>query len=221
VHGLLVDVLPSLATRMPGVTVHLSEAEGEDQLLAIARGEVDFVACRQPAVVPEGWTFGALVDDRFAVVCHSGHALAGRSGVTRAELAAQTWVVTPVGLALRESFDAFAASFPHPPRTHPVITRSPLMTRWLVRNQDVLVYLPFTFVRPLIATGEMAEVKVRPQVAIEPLGLLRPIEALSEAAERVIAHLQDRFSRTPRGKDVPIRAEAGKRRTRAGARGQT
>lgn len=210
-HGLLVDALPKLVEHASGITVHLSEAEGEDQLLAIARGEVDFVACRRPAVIPEGWTFVALLDDRFAVLCHPDHELAGRSGVSWAELAAQTWVVAPVGVAARESFDSLAASFPHPPRTYPVITRSPVMTRWLVRNQNVLIYLPFTYVRPMIEAGEMAEVKVRPLVAIEPLGLLRPIEALSEAAERVIDYLQERFTRLSRGKGSLTRVEAGKR----------
>lgn len=210
-HGLLVDALPKLVARISGITVHLVEAEGEDQLLAIARGEVDFVACRRPAVTPEGWTFVALLDDRFAVLCRPGHPLAGRAGVSWAELAAQTWVVAPVGVAARESFDALAASFPHPPRTYPVITRSPVMTRWLVRNENVLVYLPFTYVRPLIEAGEMAEVKLRPQVAIEPLGVLRPNGGLSEAAERVIASLQERFTRPARGKPAAVRAEPNKR----------
>jgi DNA-binding transcriptional LysR family regulator len=216
VHGLLVDALPNLAASLPGINVHLSEAEGEDQLLAIARGEVDFVACRRPAVVPEGWTFVALVDDRFAVVCHPGHPFAGRSDVSGAELAAQTWMVAPVGVAGRERFEAFAASaFPHPPRTYPVITRSPVMTRWVVGNEDVLVYLPFTFIRPLIETGEMAEVEVHPHVAIEPLGLLRPLAGSSEASERVMGQLQERFGRGLPGEAAPARPEPRKRRRRA------
>lgn len=40
-HGLLVDALPEFVKRWGGITVHLMEVEGEDQLLAIARGEVD------------------------------------------------------------------------------------------------------------------------------------------------------------------------------------
>lgn len=210
-HGLLVDALPKLVARWSGITVHLTEAEGEEQLLAIARGEVDFVACRRPAVVPEGWTFVALLEDRFAVLCHPDHALAGRGGVNWSDLAAQTWVVAPVGVASRESFDALAASFPCPPKTYPVITRSPAMTRWLVSNEDVLVYLPFTYVRPLIEAGEMAEVKVRPEVLIEPLGLLRPSAELSEGVESVISYLQERSSRPARSKGASTRTETGKR----------
>jgi DNA-binding transcriptional LysR family regulator len=210
-HGLLVDSLPKLVKRMDAITIHLTEAEGEDQLLAIARGEVDVVACRRPAVIPEGWRFVALLDDRFAVLCHPDHALAGRSSVSWAELAAQTWLVTPAGVAARESFDALSASFPHPPHTYPVITRSPVMTRWLLHSENVLAYLPFTFVRPMIEAGEMAEVKVRPQVNIEPLGLLRPIEGLSEAAERLTSFLEDQFTRPKRSRETSRRPEAGRR----------
>jgi DNA-binding transcriptional LysR family regulator len=210
-HGLLVDSLPHLVKRWDALTVHLTEAEGEDQLLAIARGEVDIVACRRPPVIPEGWQFVALLDDRFAVLCPPDHVLAGRGGVTWSELAAQTWLVAPVGVAARESFDALTASFPHPPRTYPVITRSPVMVRWLLQNENVLAYLPFTYVRPMIEAGEMAEVKVRPQVDIEPLGLMRPSEGLSEAAETLTTFLEERFARPKRSRDRTARAEAGKR----------
>jgi DNA-binding transcriptional LysR family regulator len=210
-HGLLVDSLPKLVQRMPGVTVHLTEAEGEDQLLAIARGEVDFVACRRPPVIPEGWHFVALLADRFAVLCRRDHPLAGRGSVTLADLAAQTWVMAPVGVAARERFDALASSFPHPPSTYAVVTRSTAMTRWLLRNEAVLAYLPFNYVRPMIEAGEMAEVKVRPQVDIEPLGLLRPSEQLSEAAERLASYLEQWSARSTRAKGAHGRSGPGKR----------
>lgn len=199
-HGLLVDALPRFVKRMEGITVRLTEAEGDDQLLAIARGEVDVVACRCPPVIPEGWMFVPLVEDRFTVLCRRAHPLADRRDVSWAELAGQTWVVSPVGVPGRESFDALAAAFPHPPHTYPVITRSTAITRWVLRTEDVLAYLPFTFVRPLIEAGELSEVEVRPRVDIEPLGLLRPVAGLSEAAERLTTFLQDQFARTMLGK---------------------
>lgn len=213
-HGLLVDVLPRFVKRTAGITVRLTEAEGEDQLLAITRGEVDVVACRRPPVMPEGWTFVPLVADRFAVLCRPGHPLAGRRDVSWAALAGQTWVVSPVGVPGRESFDALAAAFPHPPHTYPVITRSIVMIRWLLRSEDVLAYLPFTFVRPLIEAGEMAEVEVRPRVEIEPLGLLRPDAGLSEAAEKLTAFLQAQFAHAAPGKQPSARLGKAGRKAR-------
>jgi DNA-binding transcriptional LysR family regulator len=212
-HGLLVDTLPRFAERFPDVTVHFGEAEGDDQLLAIARGEVDFVACRRPAVIPEGWGFSALLPDRFAVVCSPKHRLAGSRSASLAELADQTWVLAPAGVAARTSFDVLAVAFPHAPRIHPLITRSPVLMRWLLRYEDVLGYLPFTFARPLIDVGDLSEVQMRPHIDIEPLGLLRPTEGLSEAAERLGSYLENWFLRGTGRKAFPgtrQKADAGR-----------
>ena len=80
-----------------------------------------------------------------------------------------------------------------------------------MRTEGVLAYLRFTCARPLIDAGEMAEIKMRPEVIIEPLGLLRPSAELSEAVESVIRYLQERSSRPARSKRASIRAETGKR----------
>lgn len=112
-----------------------------------------------------------------------------------AELADQTWVLAPAGVAARTSFDVLAATFPRAPRIHPLITRSPVLVRWLLHHEDVLGYLPFTFARPLIDVGELREVQMRPQIDIEPLGLLRPTEGLCEAAERLGTYLESWFLR--------------------------
>lgn len=191
-HGLLVEALPLLVKRFDGITVYLTEAEGEDQLLAIARGEADVVACRRPSVIPEGWGFEPLVEDRFTVLCRPQHPLASTRDVSWSDLAEQTWVVSPVGVPGRKRFDALAAEFPHPVRTYPVITRSMLMLRWLLRHEDVLAYLPYALVRPLIDAGEMAEVAIRHHVPIEPLGLLRPNDGVPAAAQTLIDFLHQR-----------------------------
>lgn len=195
-HGLLVDTLPRFAEQAPDISVHLTEAEGEDQLLAIARGEVDLVACRRPPVVPEGWRFFPLVSDRFAVVCHLSHPLLRQARVTNKDLAEHTWVLSPVGVGARTKFDELLRQFPHPPRAHPIITRSPVMVRWLMRYEGVLAYLPYNYVRPLIAAGELAEVSLVPIVEVQPLGLLQPSAGLSPVADRLSNFLQDRFSHT-------------------------
>ena len=75
IHGVLVDALPAFAQAQPAIRVQLAEAEGEDQLLAIARAEVDLVVCRRPGAMPQGWEFHALREDRFAVVCRADHPL--------------------------------------------------------------------------------------------------------------------------------------------------
>lgn len=132
------------------------------------------------------------------MLCHPRHPLAGSADVAWADLAEETWLVAPTGVAARDNFEALCASFPHPPGTYPVITRSSVMLRWVLRNEDVLAYLPFTYVRPMLDAGEVAEIKVKPQVDIQPLGLLQPSEGLAEAPAQLSSFLQRRFSSSGR-----------------------
>lgn len=185
VNGLLVDALPQFSERYPAVQVHLREAEGEDQLLAIAQGEVDLVACRRPPVIPEGWEFHAIRDDRFIVVCGTDHPAVRRRSRRWDELARETWVVLPAGLAARTRFDELAAAWPHPPRTYPVITRSLPLVWSLLRRGELLAFLPLNLARPLLDAGDLVELKVGPQTAIQPIGVLQPQAGLGSAASRL------------------------------------
>lgn len=196
-HGLLVDALARFGAAYPVIKVHLTEVEGDDQLLAIARGEVDVVACRRPPVVPQGWQFDPLLDDRLAVLCRADHAVAGLRRVNWKDLARYSWLLSPAGTAARDRFDQFAASFPQPPSTHTVITRSPTMTWWLLQHEDVLAFLPLNFARPLIDAGQVREVPVLPASPMEPLGLLRQAAGEPEAAARLSEYLQRYFMEKP------------------------
>lgn len=193
-HGLLVGTLSEFGKIHPDIAVHLTEAEGDDQLLAVARGEADLVACRRPAVIPEGWLFVPLLEDRFAVLCSAGHRLEGRRRASAEMLAEQTWLLFPSGTPARERFDELTRSFPNPPRTHSVITRSPTMVSWLLRHEELLAFMPVNFARPMLEAGELHEIAVGPARPLAPLGLLRPSALRSEAAEQLSAYLQSRSS---------------------------
>jgi DNA-binding transcriptional LysR family regulator len=78
INGLLVRALPEFNRANPAIQVQVREGERDDQMLAIARGEIDLALCRQPPVVPEGWSFHALLEDRFVVACAADHPLARR-----------------------------------------------------------------------------------------------------------------------------------------------
>lgn len=192
ISGLLVDLLPRFGELHPHVTVHLVEGEGDDQLRAISRREVDLVACRQPSVIPEGWQFTQLRNDRFAVLCGIDHPLAKRKALNWSYLSQETWLMAPTGSATRERFDALAAQFAQTPKTYPVVTRSPTMLCWLLRHEKLLAFLPVNFARPLIDAGEVCELDVRPVHLLEPLGLLRPLSGLPTAAEGLARFLQEK-----------------------------
>ncbi|HEY8356802.1 MAG TPA: LysR family transcriptional regulator [Ramlibacter sp.] len=194
-HGLLVKALPRFNAQAPQVQVQLREAEGEDQLLAIARGEVDLVACRKPPVVPEGWRFQPLLADRFAIVCRADNPLVRARRVTWTQLAAETWMLLPTGLAGRERFDGFLERFPRPPKMHPLVTRSPAMMSTLLLQCGLLALLPFNLVRPLMESGELAELRIGEAMPMEPLGLLQPQGGAGAAATLLADFLGVTFTR--------------------------
>jgi DNA-binding transcriptional LysR family regulator len=186
--------LPAFGERHPDIQVHLAEAEGGDQLLAVAKGEVDLVACRRPLAVPEGWEFMPLLEDRFAVVCKADHPLARAVRASWSDLASATWLLAPAGTAVRERFDELTRGFPSQPRAHTLVTRSPTMLWWLLRHERALAFLPRNFTKPLIDAGEVREINIQPANPIESLGLLRPVGRGVEAAETLGTYLQEHFA---------------------------
>ena len=186
VNGLLLEALPAFSRRHQGIQVQLDEAEGEDQLLAVARGEVDLVACRRPPVIPAGWEFHALLEDRLVVVCRADNALARtRRRLQWKDLADQAWALLPAGLAARHRFDELSAQLPGPPRSHPVVTRALPMLWSLVLQHDLLALVPLNLARPLIEGGQLKELRVGEPVAMEAIGVLQPRSGVGEAARKL------------------------------------
>lgn len=182
IHGFLVQVLALFQQVLPGIEVLLTELEGEDQLLAVARGEVDLVACRCPSEIPQGWVFEPLVPDRLVVVCAAGHHLTRAGPLAWRDLAQETWLLMPAGSAAREQFDNLVADFDQSPRAYPLVTRALMPIAWLLREHGLLSLMPLSVVRHLVDTGEMAVLPVDVVAALEPLGLLMPTAGLGQAA---------------------------------------
>lgn len=181
-NGVLIRLLPLFYQRHPHIEVHLSEVEGSDRLVTVARAEVDLVACRRPGVLPQGWEFHALADDRLAIICSADHPLRGRRRLDWAALGRETWLIAPAGSLARERYDELVARLSRPPNTHPLVTRlfHPLVS--LIRNSRLLSLLPLSFVQHLVDSGELAILQVGEPIPLAPVGLLRPQEDMREAA---------------------------------------
>lgn len=204
-NGLLVGVLPAFHEKHPAIEVHLREAEGGDQLLAIARGEADLVACRRPAVVPQGWEFHALIEDRFAVVCAADHPLRAKRRLDWDTLGAWPWLTAPSGTAARERFDAISARLHQPLPTHPLVTRlyTPMVS--LIQHGRLLSLLPLSFIQHLVDRGELGVLKVGEPMPMEPIGLLQPQAPLREAVARLAEFLRSTSLRPTRAAAAPPR----------------
>lgn len=218
IHGLLMEALPRFSQAHPAIQVNLDESEGEDQLLAVSRGAVDLAVCRQPAVVPEGWRFEPLQDDGFVVVCRADHPLARARRPGWAELAAQTWLLLPAGLAARRVFDDMTVHFPTPARGYPVVTRSAPMLWWLLLGQNLLALLPLNLARPMLSAGQLATVRVVGAApALAAIGILRPTHGLGTAATQLCEFLHSAApSAAP--PDAPAPAQRRIRRAPAATR---
>jgi DNA-binding transcriptional LysR family regulator len=203
INGVLVGALPAFCDAFADTHVRLEEAEGEDQLLAIARGEADLVVCRKPRVIPAGWEFHPLREDRFVIVCRPTHRLARARAVRSADLPKETWLLLPAGVGGRGLFDRLAQDFPHPPRAYPVITRSVSMLWSLLRGRDLLAYIPVNLARPLLETGELVMLPMGDPVPIEPIGILQPREHAGAASSALADFL--RSYEVPAGAGTKLR----------------
>ena len=187
--NMLTNALLQFSQRLPSIEVHVREAEGEDQLLAIARQEVDLVACRRPSVIPEGWQFLPLLDDEVVIVCSADHPLARSRRFDEAALAAQLWVMLPSGLTARERFDEFVSKLPAMPRTHSLITRNGTLLVRLLQQRSALTMLPLSFVRDFVEQGQLALVKMRDAQPMLPMGLLHQQAGMREATAELFNFL--------------------------------
>ena len=190
-HGLLLPVMHRFHALHPQVRVLLGEAEGEDQLLAVARGEVDLVACRRPPILPAGWIFEPLMDDELVVLCGPHHPLAKRRRALQwAELDGRSWLQGPVGSVARARLDELAAVFTRGIEPFPMVTRVPAVLSDTLRQQPVLALLPRSYLRHQVDTGELVALPLAEHQPIEPLGLMAPVEGRSDACELLAACLR-------------------------------
>ncbi len=189
-NGLLAPMLPEFGRRHPSVLVNLREGDIEQIGAWLARGGLDLVFCRTPAVLPEGWRFQPLLADRFVVVSGPQHPLVRRRLVTLDSLWDETWLQGPVHSAPRRALDALAAERGRAPRYRLVSTRSQAVMAAMLRHDRLLSLAPSSIVRPLVESGQIVMLKVDVPATIEPIGALRADPLRNEASRAFLADTQ-------------------------------
>lgn len=100
-RGICVAAIVDLARRHPRLTVRLGEAEPEDILVLVDRGELDVgIAQDWPNVamrLPDGMSRLPLLDDTADLIVPVGHRLAERELIELVEAADERWVIQPKG----------------------------------------------------------------------------------------------------------------------------
>lgn len=189
-QGLLLPALSRFVRQHPDVRIELSDAEGDDLLLAVARQETDLVVCRHPTAVPAGWAFTDLVPDRFTVVCAPDDPLRARQGLGWGDLQHRRWVLSSVSTKARARFEQLCSDWPRPADVFPVVTRITSVTSSLIREHGLLGFVPHSSVRAQVQRGELGALEVRADLALEPIGVLRPAIGARDSASRFAEFLE-------------------------------
>jgi len=188
-NGLLIDCVPEFCRARPQIQLQMREAEGDDLLLGMARSEVDIAVCRRPAVLPQGWIFTEVASDRLAVICAPGHRLAKRRRVHWVDLQHERWLQAPAGSLAREALDAISTRFATGLQSHPVVTRGLTLTVHLLRHEGLLGFVPHSFVRHLLVSGELVHLPLAEVPSLSPLGTLVPDTDLRPAIDALVTFL--------------------------------
>ena len=191
INGLLVEAVPALNAQFPGIQLHIHEAELNEQFASISQGDIEMGVCRQPAQSPAGWQFQALMADEFVVVCNPSHRLAKKSKVTWKELSQETWVLSPIGSAAREKFEALSQQYKFTPNTCHVITRVSSMTWAMMQQRPLLTLVPASVFQQLKNAQQLTTVNLKEKIPFDPLGLLLPERDASLATQSVANFLRD------------------------------
>jgi DNA-binding transcriptional LysR family regulator len=120
VRGLVAPLAADLARHTPEVVLELIEKDPPEAVEMIAAGQADLAIIHHwvgvPLQRPEHLQGELLGHDAADLLVHRDHRLAGRSGVTAADLVAETWASTPVGSICHGWFTyMFAGSATPPP----------------------------------------------------------------------------------------------------------
>jgi DNA-binding transcriptional LysR family regulator len=186
VNGLLAPCLPAFVQAHPQVQVLVTEIDVPALATLAGPAAADVVFCRQPALLPQGWTFEACRPDRFVVACGNRHPLAARATLAAADLDGATWLPNTVGSAARERFEALLAQQGWQAPGCQIVTRISTLTWTLLDAQPLLTLVPYGVVRPWVERGLLRVLPVPLELPFDPLGMLLPVGDPSPACARLV-----------------------------------
>ena len=172
ISGLLSLALPAFSLRHPAAAVQVEQQSPHELLLNLFEGSIDLALCRRPAQMPAEAVYLDLLSDRYAIVCSPRHALAGRAGVTPAELAEHLWLMPPTSTIAERDFHSLWAGHGLPEQLCWIESRVLLLTWPMVEQRQALALIPRNAARQWLDAGILAEVPGAWGPSLEPIGVL-------------------------------------------------
>lgn len=117
--GFLASAISSFSAMHPDVNVDIATASYDVLLEKLRAGSIDFIVGLLKSPPPaDDVVEEMLAPDPYVIAVRRGHPLAGKSGVTREDLARFDWVMPGPLTARRANFEMLFAGFPTEPRTN-------------------------------------------------------------------------------------------------------
>ena len=153
VTSVLAKALPAFARAHPQILVQVQEGDPQRLNALVALGDVDLVLCHAPEVVPEGWTFRAQQQDRFAVVAGPSHPLRTGRRITIDRLARETWMAMPTDTQSNRVFDDLFKDSSARPALRLISGRVPGLLWGALASERLLALVPVMIVLGLLVVA--------------------------------------------------------------------
>jgi DNA-binding transcriptional LysR family regulator len=182
ISGLLVRALPAFNAARPDIVVQVAEVDVEQMGLAVARRDADLVLCRCPSILPEGWTFSPLFEDRFVVVSGSHHPMAERTRLRFDDLQSELWLPLPISTASQTLFEELTRRWDPPAKTCRIITRAASLSWSLLETTNMVSLVPHSVVRQLVEAGHYKILDLHADFPFGTIGVMRLEDETGSAA---------------------------------------
>jgi DNA-binding transcriptional LysR family regulator len=190
ITGVINPALPGFGRAHPDIWLTITEADIHAIGELIAQDGLDLALCRRPAVVPAGWRFTPLAQDRYVIAAGPTHPLARKRRLSLQTLLAETWILVPAPSDPRRAFDALMEEIGGTPDIKPVGTRSLAIIQYLLRAERLISILPECMIRDMLDTHQLVRLDVDIGQSCEGIGMLTPELPTGGAAGVLSAFLE-------------------------------
>ncbi|MDX2090560.1 MAG: LysR family transcriptional regulator [Kofleriaceae bacterium] len=216
------SVLPRAVARLraarPGIRVSISEGYAESMVPRVLHGELDFALMTLEAARPDPELVQEpLAQDEAVIVVRAAHPLAGRT-VELSELCSYTWLLTKKPDLIRVRLEELFKSAHLEPPPVAVEFASLSFACAMLREDDVISFLPRSVIESDLARGDLAVVSAPGGSWRRSIGVLyRRHASQSPACQAMLSELRRFYGRlAPRAPDVrPRSAHAARSRVAA------
>jgi DNA-binding transcriptional LysR family regulator len=187
VSGLLDFALPLINSLHPALQIQIDTVVGQSLDASFSGDEFDVVCCRLRSAIPDEWVFNRCIDDDFVIIAGASHPLAKRTSLTLEELDGETWLQNHVATIARHHFDDLRERMAWKNvQERQIISRTPMLILSMLREGSTLCLTPRSVAAPWLRDGSIAELPVKLEIPLDPIGFYWRPEQASPAVHQLV-----------------------------------